>query len=275
MPSDKDDKTSDVKPDKKSGLKTEVKKAPKTSQKASPKTKSKSAFILPLVILAALGGGVAGGFAVHKFWPAAPVAPPDFSNIDARIDGLQKALNAQAAQNKKLSVDVSKLEATWKNDLSQLETAIAERAGGPTGDELGEITAETQAARDALSASVDQLRGVMDDDVKAIEGRLKKLEEQMPTSHGSAIGPVFPKAMLLAQLDQSSSSDAAPKHWWDKFTARHVSVKRTDRLKFEAVLKDMDAAFAAGDWAALETHSQRLPEPAQSKAQEWIAATRP
>ena len=294
MPIDhKDDKTPDSVSEKKTDLKDESKllskkksgaKAPK---KKPVKSKSKGALLLPLAILAALGGGLIGGFAAYKFLPAPKAPAPDLSAFDARIEGLknkfERDLSAQAAQNGSLRSELSKLDAKWRDELARLEASMAELSLGGSLGEPGDISPEAIAARAGLSASVDQLRDVMDDDVKAIEGRLEKLEEQMPASHGSdAYGSdgaalpraPFPKGDILEALDMAAPN-AQPKKWWGKFVKRHVSVKRTDRVKTEAVLREMDAAYAANDWDALTDHAQRLPEPGRTKAQEWIAATRP
>ena len=250
--------------------------------KSTPKIKSKGALLLPLAILAALGGGLIGGFAAYKFLPAPQPDEPDLSAIEARIEGLQnkfeKDLSAQAAQNGKLRSELSKLDSKWQDDLTRLEASVADLSLGGALGESGDISPDAIAAREGLTASVQQLRDGMDDDVKSLQKRLKKLEQQMPSAHGSDGAGLprvpFPKQDILEALDMAAP-DEQPKKWWGRFVKRHVSVKRTDRVKTEALLRQMDTAYAARDWDALEGHAQRLPEPGRSKAQEWIAATRP
>jgi len=283
----KDDKA----PEKKTGQNVTSKEAPKVKStdkpKSRPKTKSKGALLLPLVILAALGGGLIGGFAAYKFLPAPQPDAPDLSAIDARIEGLQnkfeKDLSAQAAQNGKLRSELSKLDSKWQDDLARLEASVADLSLGGALGESGDISPDAIAAREGLTASVQQLRDGVDDDVKSLQKRLKKLEQQMPAAHGSdshgsdGAGlprAPFPKQDILEALDMAAP-DEQPKKWWGRFVKRHVSVKRTDRVKTEALLRQMDTAYAARDWDALDSHAQRLPEPGRSKAQEWIAATRP
>ena len=318
---------------KKDGLEKDSSKK-ESGKKAAPKNKSKLGLLLPAALLSALGGGAVGGFIVHKFLDA-PVAAPDFSHIEARIEGLQNSLSQQDSQNqafdqrlnaqsKKLSSDLASLEEKWAEDVAQLEASIAAReseqfapktslpkapiiktdVSKPSSDKASDIQPSgvqssgvqpsgAPLADEKLAASVRQLRTGVNKDIKAIKARLKKLEAQknldtqntLKTQRGKrgapaaaqsslSAAPVFPKADIMAALGADAPSDA-PQNWWDKLVTRHVSVKRTDRVKAEATLNDMEAAISAGDWAAVERHAQNLPEPARIAAEEWIAATRP
>lgn len=249
----------------------------------------------------AISAGGLGGFAAHEYLKT---PTPDLSQLEQDIAALQETVQAQAAQVKqiegrsksaaaKTARDIDSLNDKWQSGLRELddkveaiEIPVAPPANVMISPEVSsDDTQEREAPletiidpRPELLAVIDDLRVVVESDVLAIKDRLDRLEAQpvqtasdeIPETTGQEDFPVDEIFEDLKRLDAPGSAQ----NWWDKILQKHVSLKRTDRLRAEGLVRDIEAAIVIGDWKAAEALATGLPEPSRTTVQEWIARAR-
>lgn len=269
-----------------------------------PPRRSKGRLFIPVLgLIAALGAGGLGGFAVYKYYDSArPV--PDFSNYEAQIDELDKAMKAQEARADRLqnqfetvkadlNSDLTALDERWAQQILELTNYFANTEKATGGEDVPEEIsnagqAENPSLNDTAVQSGDdipdlqrgltQLRRDVGRDIDRIKTRLDILE-QVPDIRGddTASSPQTPASLpiddILNQVETSAAPTKKPR-WYDKFLNQHVSLERTDYDNAKVILQRIDDAISRGDWDVAMDLSQDLDEPTRMITQEWIAGAR-
>jgi len=265
-------------------------------------------FLAPVLgLFLALAAGGIGGYAAHNYFQTPPPVI-DLSSLHQDIESLEDKLKAQTArvskietQNQKesarLAGELSKLEGNLKSGLADIESQINAAANQKAALSRTDIKAddkdidspafEADGAFDSNRSNadiltlIDNLRGDVDKDLKAVKTRLKRLEDRpveraannTETDRAITAVPSFPADEILAKIKAGLPPETA-QNWWDKVLRKHVSLKRTDHDAAAAILKDVEAAILTQDWAQATRLAQALPEPAQASVKEWIARAR-
>lgn len=243
------------------------------------------AFTAAPLFIAGLGlaclAGAAGGWAASKYFSPPPA---DLTPIEARLYEFEQNTTSQSELNQAALKKAEAQRAQIKAEFETFEAGARAAQNGPAGvpENYSQFQRKTNRELSALKARLDKIEAGLSvrDDLSAKADAPQTGSVKTKSSQGeAAVSSTFPKEDIFAQLSQSGGSTegrAAPQQgWWGKLVKRHVALKRTDKIKVQAVLEQIETAIQAGDWPAAHAFSEDLPEPAKAAAQEWIAKTQP